>query len=148
MRCARAPALALCAQLGIVRAQRAHVAGRGRLGLVQRAAVGGERGRDALMETDVARSISLTLADSNYRVVLAGKVDNGTYTLDRTTAPYRMTIIGTEGPNAGKTMLAIFDMPDSQTMRICYDMQGINFPESFESASGSNLFFVTYSKQP
>ena len=99
------------------------------------------------METDVARSISLTLADSNYRVVLAGKVDNGTYTLDRTTAPNRMTIIGTEGPSAGKTMLAIFDMPDSQTMRICYDLQGINFPESFESASGSNLFFVTYSKQ-
>ena len=44
------------------------------------------------------------------------KTDRGTCTLDTSASPKRMTIRGTEGPNRGKTILAIYEMKDASEM--------------------------------
>jgi hypothetical protein len=57
-----------------------------------------------------------------------------------------MTIMGTEGPNAGKTILTIFDFPDATRMRVCYDLTGAAFPSRFESTAENGLFLVIYER--
>ena len=96
---------------------------------------------------EAANAITLTLTNEQYVVDLGGAADRGTFTTDLSTTPNRMTIKGTEGPNTGKTMLTIFDAPDAQTMRLCYDLQGIEFPQAFESTAENKYFFVTYVRQ-
>ena len=96
---------------------------------------------------EAANAITLTLTNEKYVVDLGGAIDKGTFTADLSTTPNRMTIQGTEGPNAGKTMLTIFDAPDAQTMRLCYDLEGKEFPQAFESTAENKYFFVTYVRQ-
>ena len=96
---------------------------------------------------EAANAITLTLTSEQYIVDLGGATDKGTFTTDLSKTPNRMTIQGTEGPNAGKTMLTIFDTPDAQTMRLCYDLEGKEFPQAFESTAENKYFFVTYVRQ-
>jgi len=96
---------------------------------------------------EAAQAIALTLTNDQYLVNVGGAIDKGTFTTDLSTTPNRMTIKGTEGPNAGKTMLTIFDAPDAQTMRLCYDLEGKKFPQLFESTVENKYFFVTYVRQ-
>jgi uncharacterized protein (TIGR03067 family) len=92
-------------------------------------------------------AITLTLTGENYVVTVGDKPDKGTCTVDRIVAPNQMTIKGTDGPNAGKTFLAIFDFPDISTMRVCYDLTGTAFPRSFTSTAENHLYSVTYVRQ-
>ena len=96
---------------------------------------------------ETANAITLTLTNEQYVVDLGGATDKGTFTTDLNTTPNRMIIKGTEGPNTGKTMLTIFDAPDAQTMRLCYDLEGKEFPQAFESTADNKYFFVTYVRQ-
>jgi uncharacterized protein (TIGR03067 family) len=96
---------------------------------------------------EAANAITLTLTNEQYVVDLGGAIDKGTFTTDLGTTPNRMTIKGTEGPNTGKTMLTIFDAPDAQTMRLCYDLEGKEFPQAFESTAENKYFFVNYVRQ-
>src|SRR4051812_25964181 len=50
------------------------------------------------MPAAVLKTISLKMADGRYEVMADGHPDNGTYTLDTTTKPKGMTVVGTEGP--------------------------------------------------
>src|SRR5712691_3762844 len=59
------------------------------------------------MTDAVVKSISLKMDNGKYEVFVGETPDRGTYTLDSTTKPKRMTITGTGGPNNGKTYLAI-----------------------------------------
>lgn len=94
----------------------------------------------------VTDTISLQLAAANYEVSVGGKLDKGTCTLDRSVTPWRMTIKGTEGPNAGKTMLAIFELPKEEELRICYDLKGTAFPTAFESTRENGWFLAVYKR--
>jgi uncharacterized protein (TIGR03067 family) len=111
--------------------------------LAQSATLGGKPFPD-----DVTKSISLTLTGDQYRVLVGDKPDNGTCTVDVAQTPNRMKIMGTEGPNAGKTFLAIFDFPDADKMRVCYDLSGNHYPTVFESTAENGLYLVSYSRQP
>ena len=94
--------------------------------------------------------ITLTLAGADYEVVVEGetKIDKGTCTVDATTYPKRMTIKGTTGPNAGKTILAIFEMKNAGAMRVCYDLSGAEFPKEFIAPKGTQLYLAGYRKAP
>lgn len=94
----------------------------------------------------VTDTISLQLAAANYEVNVGGKLDKGTCALDRSVTPWRMTIKGTEGPNAGKTMLAIFEIPKDDELRICYDLKGTAFPTAFESTRENGWFLAVYQR--
>ena len=109
---------------------------------VKSAVIGGQP-----LPPETSDSITLTLTNEEYLVDIGGIADKGTFTIDLSTTPNRMTIKGTEGPNTGKTMLTIFDAPDAQTMRLCYDLEGKEFPQAFESTPENKYFFVTYVRQ-
>lgn len=94
----------------------------------------------------VTEGINLTIDGENYSVLVAGSPDKGKCKLDVETSPQRMTIHGTEGPNAGKTFLAICDFPQENEMRVCYNMNGEAFPEEFLSIADNGYFLVTYRK--
>jgi len=90
----------------------------------------------------------LRIDGENYDVELGGNPDKGTVSQDMTTSPFRMTIKGVEGTNEGKTMLAIFDMPNESTLQICYDITGTDFPKDYQSTSENGFFSFVYKRQP
>src|SRR5436853_188117 len=78
------------------------------------------------------KAIKPKIPDTNYEVIVAGEStvkDTGTCTLDTSVTPHRITIKSTEGTNKGKTILAIAEMPDANSMRVCYDLGGKEFPK-------------------
>ena len=91
------------------------------------------------------KSISLHLENGQYLVIADNTPDRGTYTIDETT-PKGMTIVGTDGPNKGKTFPAIFEI-SGDTLRICYDLSGQQRPTEFKSTPGTQLFLVTYQRK-
>ena len=50
---------------------------------------------------------------------------------------------GTDGPNKGKTFLAIVEL-DGDTMKVCYDLSGQARPTRFESKEKTLLFLAEY----
>ena len=95
------------------------------------------------------KAITLKITGTNYEVTVEGEKepDKGTCTLDTTTTPKRMTIKSTDGPNRGKTFLAIYEMKDAVSMRVCYDLSGTDFPKEFKAPKGTHLYLVGYRRQ-
>ena len=90
-------------------------------------------------------SIKLTLKKGKYEVV-AESPDRGTVTYDTAAKPKAMDIKGTDGPNKGKTFLAIYELSDDK-LTICYDLTGAARPTEFKSRPKTRLFLVTYKRQ-
>src|SRR5687768_11107136 len=82
-------------------------------------------------------AITLRISGTNYEVSVIGEKqpDRGTHALDESTTPKRITIISTNGPNKGQTFLGIYEVTDSNSLRVCYDLSGTAFPEKFESTA-------------
>ena len=106
-----------------------------------KAELGGQPMTDVVLKT-----ISLKLDNGKYEVSVGATRDKGTYSLDPTTKPKGMTVIGTEGPNNGKTFPAIYEL-NGDTLRICYDLSGAKRPTAFVSVAGSQLYLVTYARK-
>jgi uncharacterized protein (TIGR03067 family) len=98
------------------------------------------------MDAAVANSISLKIREGKYEVSVGGALDKGTYTLDSKSRPKGMTVTGTDGPNQGKTLPAIYEV-HGDTLRICYDLSGGKRPAEFKTSAGTQLFLVTYSRK-
>lgn len=96
----------------------------------------------------MVNSTTLRIDGENYEVDAGGNPDKGTVSVDMASSPYKMTIKSVEGANAGKTMLAIFEMPNANTLRICYDATGTDFPKDYESTSENGFFSAVYKLQP
>ena len=62
-------------------------------------------------------------------------------------APGQMNIRGEEGPNAGKTLLALYERRADE-LRIAYQLGSGPRPTNFESSAGTQLFVVVYRLQP
>jgi uncharacterized protein (TIGR03067 family) len=58
-----------------------------------------------------------------------------------------MTIKSTEGPNKGQTFLAIYEMKDAGSLRVCYDLSGTDFPKEFKAPKGTRLYLVGYRRR-
>ena len=99
---------------------------------------------------EAVKAITLKVSGDKYEVTIEGtkEADKGTCTLDKTVIPHRMTITSDEGPNRGKTMLAIYEMKDANSMRVCYDLSGKEFPTEFKAPKGTKLYLVGYRRQP
>jgi uncharacterized protein (TIGR03067 family) len=95
---------------------------------------------------EVCKSIKLTLKDGKYTVTVGKNPDQGTVSLDPSTKPKALDVTGTEGPNKGKTFLAIYEL-DGDTLRICYDLSGKSRPTEFKTTEGTQLFLVTYKRE-
>jgi uncharacterized protein (TIGR03067 family) len=98
------------------------------------------------MTTEECKSIHAVFHNGKYSVKVGDQTDTGTYTVDGSKDPKQVTIVGTEGPNKGKTIPAIFER-EKDTLKVCYDMSGKAAPEKFESKADSKTFLVTYAKE-
>jgi uncharacterized protein (TIGR03067 family) len=105
------------------------------------------------LKREELNKITLTIKDGAYEVVVDGEshADKGTVSLDTSMTPKRMSIQGLEGPNKGKTILAIYKMGRTEggddTFRVCYDLSGKAFPTDFNSPKGSMHYLVGYRRQ-
>ena len=98
---------------------------------------------------EALQAITLKVSGDSYEVTVEGEgPDKGTCTVDTTVTPHRMTIKSTDGPNKGKTFLAIYEMKDAESMRVCYDLSGKDFPTEFKATLGTRLYLVGYRRQP
>jgi len=90
------------------------------------------------------KQTSLTIESDKYHVVVSGQSDKGTLKVDSKAKPKTMDIVGTEGPNKGKTFPAIYEL-EGETLKICYALEGTKRPTEFKAA-GEKVLLVTYKK--
>jgi uncharacterized protein (TIGR03067 family) len=95
---------------------------------------------------EVRKTIKLVVQGDRYTVTVGKVVDQGTIRLHPAAKPKAMDITGTDGPNKGKTIRAIFER-DGDTLRVCYDLSGEGRPTAFKTQEGTQLFLVTYQRQ-
>lgn len=101
------------------------------------------RGEDS---TEAFKTAVLTMADGKYTVEFAGQQDKGTLTVDPAKKPKQMVIVGTEGPNQGKTLAAVYEL-SGDTLKICYALEGKEPPAGLESKSGTSTLFIIYKRE-
>jgi uncharacterized protein (TIGR03067 family) len=73
--------------------------------------------------------------------------DKGTYTLFPEATPPKMDIVGTEGPNQGKTIPAIYKL-EGGVLTICYQLGNGERPTEFVSPPGMRILLVSYKQAP
>ena len=95
---------------------------------------------------EVRKTIRLEVKGDQYTVTVGMQPDRGTCKLDPSAKPKALDVTGTEGPNKGKTILAIYERKDD-TLRICYDLSGKSRPTEFKTAPDTRLFLVEYKLQ-
>ncbi len=95
---------------------------------------------------EVLKTLKLVVKDDRYTVTVGKDVDQGSVKLNPAAKPKEMDITGTDGPNKGKTILAIYER-DGDTLRICYDLGGKSRPTEFKTREGTRLFLVTYKRE-
>lgn len=95
---------------------------------------------------EVIKAMQLTMTDGKYTVAVGEKLDTGTYKVDAKAKPATIDITGVEGPNKGKTLLAICEL-DGDTLRVCYDLTGQKRPEEFKTEKGKALFLIKYKRE-
>jgi uncharacterized protein (TIGR03067 family) len=95
---------------------------------------------------EVRKTIKLVVKGDDYTVTVGTKPDRGTCKRDPSAKPKALDIKGTDGPNKGKTILAIYER-DGDTLCICYDLSGKSRPKEFCTKEGTQLFLVTYKRE-
>ncbi len=88
-------------------------------------------------------TITLVIKDGNYTVQAGKTEDKGALKIDPAKKPKAMDIVGTDGPNKGKTLLAIYEI-DKDSLRICYDLGGKNRPTEFATSKEKPYFLAVY----
>jgi uncharacterized protein (TIGR03067 family) len=100
-------------------------------------------GNDA---TATFKTAVLTIEEGKYKLSFGG-TDAGTLAVDPAKNPKSMTIMGTEGPNKGKTIPAIYEI-DGDTLKICYALGGTKeAPTEFKSTAENKALFITYKRE-
>ncbi len=72
-------------------------------------------------------------------------VDSGEYLVDEAVSPRTMDIVGRVGPNAGRTMLAIYRL-EADRLTVCYDLDGKERPSDMRTREDQLLLSITYTR--
>jgi uncharacterized protein (TIGR03067 family) len=94
---------------------------------------------------EMLRATRLKISGDQYEVVVDKQADRGRLKLDPAAKLKALDIIGTEGPNKGKTILAIYEL-SGDTLRVCYALTGDKRPTAFDVKGEAVLFLVTYKR--
>ena len=94
---------------------------------------------------EILKTMKLTIKDGKYIVHVGEQLDEGTAKIDTASEPKAIDITGTEGPNKGKTFLAIYEL-NGDTLRVCYDLEGKTRPTEFKTAKDTQQFLVNYKR--
>jgi uncharacterized protein (TIGR03067 family) len=95
---------------------------------------------------EIVTNIVLKIGDGKYEVTVNGHPDKGTCKVDASTKPGTMDITGTEGPNAGRNIPAIYELRGDK-LRICYGLRGSPRPTEFKSNPGTQQYLVVYQRK-
>ena len=93
----------------------------------------------------------LVLDGHDYNIVDRSNqvVDRGEYLVNDRARPWTIDIVGRDGPNAGRSMLAIFELTDDR-LTVCYNLEGGARPGSMQAAgdnpSEQMLLSITYER--
>jgi uncharacterized protein (TIGR03067 family) len=71
--------------------------------------------------------------------------DRGTYVVLTRRPPAQMDIRGQQGPNAGRTIPAIFDLA-ADKLTICYQLGAGARPADFASPAGTQILLIHYKR--
>lgn len=91
-------------------------------------------------------NLVLTIDQDKYAVSDSGRPDKGALKFESNGKVKSMVIKGTDGPNNGKTFLAIYEL-NGDTLTICYDLSGKELPTEYKTKEKSMLFLVTYKRK-
>jgi uncharacterized protein (TIGR03067 family) len=69
------------------------------------------------------------------------------FTLDPTKTPKTIDYQVTEGPNAGKTQLGIYELADDGTAKFCFAAPGKDRPDAFENQPADGRTLSVWQKQ-
>lgn len=94
----------------------------------------------------ILKTIKLEIKDGKYTVTAGAAVDKGIAKIDSSKKPKEMDIMGTEGPNKGKTIPVIYEI-DGDTLKVCYELAGKERPKSFKTESGSMTLTIVYKRE-
>lgn len=87
------------------------------------------------------------ITGARYVVETGGVRDEGTLVIDDAVTPHTIDIVGTAGPNAGKTIPAIFRVR-GELLQLCYDVGDVpRRPTAFGTAPGSTQIMVRYRRE-
>jgi uncharacterized protein (TIGR03067 family) len=98
------------------------------------------------MSDDAMKGGLLMFGNGKFRLNVGDQKYEGTYTVDKSKTPAQISLVSTGGASEGKTMLAIFEMDNATTLKVCCDMGGKAFPSGFESKADDKLFLATYKR--
>lgn len=87
------------------------------------------------------QSHKLELSGNHY-VMTAESVDKGEFRIKGR----QMDIYGKEGANAGKHLKAIYELKNN-LLTICYDLEGSDYPSSFETKNHALYFMAVFEKR-
>jgi uncharacterized protein (TIGR03067 family) len=71
-------------------------------------------------------------------------VDRGEYLVNDRATPRTIDIVGQDGPNAGRSMLAIFELKGNR-LTVCYELDGSRRPDNMY-APDQLLLSITYER--
>jgi uncharacterized protein (TIGR03067 family) len=95
---------------------------------------------------EIRKSMKLVLKGDQYTVTVGMNPDKGTCKANPAANPKTLDITGTEGPNKGKTILAIYELK-GDTLKVCYELGVAGRPKEFKTKEGTQLFLVTYKRE-
>jgi len=72
-------------------------------------------------------------------------VDSGQYLVNDAASPQTMDIVGRDGPSAGRTMRAIYELQGDR-LTVCYDLDGTARPTNMQPADDQLLLSITYAR--
>jgi len=89
----------------------------------------------------------LLFEGGGYRIIDRSNhvVDGGHYRIDDGRTPRAMDIIGQTGPNAGRTMLAVYELRGDE-LTLCYDLERPERPSNLNPRRDQPLLRITYAR--
>ncbi|HKT74405.1 MAG TPA: TIGR03067 domain-containing protein [Steroidobacteraceae bacterium] len=72
-------------------------------------------------------------------------VDSGEYLVDDSVSPRTIDIVGRDGPNAGRSMMAIYQL-EGDRLTVCYDLEGTERPSGTKPREDQLLLSITYER--
>jgi uncharacterized protein (TIGR03067 family) len=90
-------------------------------------------------------TMKMVIKDDTYLVTVGPTEDKGTLKIDASKKPKTIEIVGTEGPNKGKTFPAIYEIKGDK-LTVCYDLNGKTAPTEFKTQDGTATLLIVYSK--
>jgi uncharacterized protein (TIGR03067 family) len=88
----------------------------------------------------------IIIKGDNFKSISAGVTYEGKIKIDLSKTPKTLDLIFTDGPEAGRTSLGIYDLA-GDNLRICFSLAGSTRPTEFASKPGSGFAFETLKRE-